>query len=185
YTHNHWQNVLEGYHANFAPVTIGDHSYITGNSLITPGVNIGKGCTVLANSLVLQDVDDYTVVVGVPAKKIKTTRINLPPDKKDRIMRTLMGGLKELLQFKGFNPEDVGYSYNHDARIFSKPVVLTFNTKKDDRQGNSVIFDLTNYRVLGKQIPLSNEVRNFLRKRGIRFKPIHWRYVADKGFYNQ
>lgn len=185
YTHNHWQSVLEGYHANFAPVTIGDHSYITGNCLITPGVNIGKGCTTLANSLILQDVEDYTVVAGVPAKKVKTTNTNLPLEKKDRIMRGLMVELKELLEFRGFCPADVGYSYDYDPETFSKPVVLTFNASEEKRQKNSIIFDLTNYRILGKQNSLSDEVRNFLRKRGIRFKPIHWRYTADRGFYNQ
>jgi acetyltransferase-like isoleucine patch superfamily enzyme len=185
YTHNHWQNILEGYHANFAPVTIGDHSYITGNCLITPGVNIGKGCTALANSLILQDVEDYTVVAGVPAKKVKTTNTNLPPEKKDRIMRGLMVELTALLKYRGFYPEDVGYSYDYDTQVFSKPVVLTFNASEEDRKENAVLFDLTNYRILGEQNPLSDEVRNFLRKRGIRFRPIYWRYTADRGFYNQ
>lgn len=185
YTHNHWQNVLEGYHPNFAPVTIGDYSYITGNCLIVPGVNIGKGCTVLANSLVTENVEDYTIVAGVPAKKIKAVDRNLSPEKKDRIMKRLMVKLKELLKFKGFNPEDVIYTYRYHPRFYSKSVVLTFNIPGNVKQPKGVMFDLTNYKVAGRQDALSDEVRNFLRKRGIRFKPIYWRYTADEGFYNQ
>lgn len=37
YTHQHWQNVLEGYHANFGPIIIEDGAYVTGDCLVTPG----------------------------------------------------------------------------------------------------------------------------------------------------
>jgi maltose O-acetyltransferase len=41
------------------------------------GVQIGYRCIVGANSVVTKDVPDYTVVGGVPAKRIKDY---LPPD---------------------------------------------------------------------------------------------------------
>ena len=46
YTHNHWQNILQGHKASFGPVIIGDNSYITGNVLIAPNVMIGRNVTV-------------------------------------------------------------------------------------------------------------------------------------------
>ena len=36
-----------------------------------PGVTIGNGATIAANSVVTKDVSDYTVVAGVPAHVIK------------------------------------------------------------------------------------------------------------------
>ena len=45
-------------------------------------------------------------------------------------------------------------------------------------------FDLLAYRVTGPQTPLADEVRNVLRKFGVRFEPHTWRYRADVGRFN-
>lgn len=42
------------------------------DSIILPGVRIGKGAVVAAGSLVNKDVPPYTMVAGVPAKKLKS-----------------------------------------------------------------------------------------------------------------
>jgi len=186
YTHSHWQNILEGYNPNFGPVKIGDHSYITGNCLVVPNVNIGKGATVLANSLVAGNVYDHETVVGVPAKKIKETNPDISKERKDGIMKKLIPELKELLEFKGFNSNQVRYVYKYmHSKETETKIILTFELGEKKELRNKTIFDLANYKVIGKQNQLSDEVRNFLRKRGIRFKPIYWRYAADEGFYNK
>ena len=52
-------------------VEIGKGVWIGANVTITKGVHIGDGAVVGANSVVLHDVDAYSVVAGVPAKKVK------------------------------------------------------------------------------------------------------------------
>jgi acetyltransferase-like isoleucine patch superfamily enzyme len=54
----------------FAPVEIGDDVWIGVNVTILPGVRIGRGSVVGAGSVITKDVEDYSVVVGVPARKI-------------------------------------------------------------------------------------------------------------------
>jgi maltose O-acetyltransferase len=54
-----------------APVVIKHGSWIATNAVILPGVTIGKGSLVGANSVVTKDVPDYAIVGGVPAKVIK------------------------------------------------------------------------------------------------------------------
>lgn len=56
---------------NDLPVIIKDDVWIGNNSIILKGVTIGKGSIVAAGSLVLKDVCEYTIVGGVPAKRIK------------------------------------------------------------------------------------------------------------------
>lgn len=56
------------------PVTIDDDVWIGDRVTILPGVHIGKGAIVAAGAVVTKDVEAYSVVAGVPAKKIKSRR---------------------------------------------------------------------------------------------------------------
>ena len=59
------------------PVVIKEGAWIGAGATILPGVCIGKHAVVGAASVVTKDVPDYTVVVGSPAKPVKT----LEPEK--------------------------------------------------------------------------------------------------------
>ena len=52
-------------------VIIGDHCWIGHNVTILKGVTIGEGSIIGARSVVTRDVEARTMVVGVPARKIK------------------------------------------------------------------------------------------------------------------
>ena len=53
------------------PVVIEDNVWIGEKASIMPGVHIGKGAIIAANSVVTHDVPAYAVVAGVPAKIVK------------------------------------------------------------------------------------------------------------------
>ena len=55
--------------------TVGDYSQIATGSILLPGVRIGKHCLVGAGSSVTKDVEDYMLVLGIPAKPIKDVRM--------------------------------------------------------------------------------------------------------------
>lgn len=52
-------------------ITLGNDVWIGMNAIILYGVHIGNGVTVAAGAVVTQDVPDYCVVAGVPAKIVK------------------------------------------------------------------------------------------------------------------
>jgi len=52
-------------------VVLEDDVVIGIGSKILPGVTIGKGAVVAAGSVVIRDVEPYTMVAGVPAKMVK------------------------------------------------------------------------------------------------------------------
>ncbi|WP_374330133.1 CatB-related O-acetyltransferase [Soonwooa sp.] len=52
-------------------IKIGNDVWIGMNCIILPGVEIGNGVTIAAGSVVHQNVPDYAVVGGVPARIIK------------------------------------------------------------------------------------------------------------------
>lgn len=60
-----------GHGMNLIGVTIEDYVRIAGHVMTLPGVRIGEGAIVGAYSLVTKDVEPYTLVYGIPAKKHK------------------------------------------------------------------------------------------------------------------
>ena len=54
------------------PVRIGRNCWVGMGAMILPGVQIGDGVVIGAGSVVVRDVEDYAVVVGNPAKAIKS-----------------------------------------------------------------------------------------------------------------
>lgn len=56
------------------PILIEDNVWIGANSIILPGVTIGKGSVISANSVVNKDVQSMVVAGGNPAKIIKNYR---------------------------------------------------------------------------------------------------------------
>lgn len=53
------------------PVTVGSHSWIGGDVVITPGVTIGENCVIAAGSVVTKDIPDNSIAVGNPCKVIR------------------------------------------------------------------------------------------------------------------
>ena len=51
---------------------IGNDVWIGANATILDGINVGDGAVIGANSVVTKDVEPYSIVGGVPAKKIKS-----------------------------------------------------------------------------------------------------------------
>lgn len=69
---NHWDEYKDV--IKYGRIEIGEEAFIGTRSIIMPGVHIGKHSVVGAGSVVTKDVPDYTVVAGVPARTICTTK---------------------------------------------------------------------------------------------------------------
>lgn len=68
--------VEPGAGARVMPVTIGDDVWIGRGAVVLPGVTIGDGAVVGAGAIVTKDVAPWTVVVGNPARVVRTITPN-------------------------------------------------------------------------------------------------------------
>lgn len=59
------------YPASFNDIIIKSNSYIGANSTILQGVEVGENSLVAAGSVVTRNIPPFTIVAGVPAKKIR------------------------------------------------------------------------------------------------------------------
>jgi acetyltransferase-like isoleucine patch superfamily enzyme len=58
-----------------APVTIGNDAWLGTGVVILPGITIGEGAVVAANSVVTRDVQPYMMVGGAPARAIRQVSV--------------------------------------------------------------------------------------------------------------
>ncbi|MHB1685997.1 MAG: 2,3,4,5-tetrahydropyridine-2,6-dicarboxylate N-acetyltransferase [Ignavibacteriaceae bacterium] len=72
------------------PVIVEDDVLIGANAVVLEGVKIGKGAVIAAGSVVVKDVEPYSVMVGVPAKMIKKV------DEKTKSKTQLIDDLRKL-----------------------------------------------------------------------------------------
>ena len=54
------------------PIRIGDDAWVCADAFVGPGVAIGEGAVVAARAVALTNVPSWTVVVGNPARRLKT-----------------------------------------------------------------------------------------------------------------
>lgn len=60
----------QDFHPLESPVIIGDYVFIGPRAIILPGVTIGRGAVVAAGAIVTKDINELTIVAGVPAQPI-------------------------------------------------------------------------------------------------------------------
>jgi len=61
----------------FRPIQIEDYAWLGAGCTILQGVHIGKGAVVAAGAVVTHDVEDFTIVGGIPAQNIGNRNKNL------------------------------------------------------------------------------------------------------------
>ena len=69
YTHGFWWEEAEGYTANCKSVTIGDNVWLAMNVAVQPGVTIGSGTMVNTGAVVVGNLEQDSIYMGIPAVK--------------------------------------------------------------------------------------------------------------------
>jgi acetyltransferase-like isoleucine patch superfamily enzyme len=54
------------------PVTLGDNVWLGANVVVTSGVTIGRRAVIGANSVVIDDIPEFSIAAGAPARILKT-----------------------------------------------------------------------------------------------------------------
>lgn len=58
-------------------VIINEHVWIASRAILLPGITIGEGAVIAAGAVVTDDVEPFSIVGGIPAKKIGERNKNL------------------------------------------------------------------------------------------------------------
>jgi len=194
FTHSFWQSVLEGYSAVFRGVRVCENAWVGAGCQILPGVTVGYGSIVMSNSTVVEDVPPYCLVGGVPAKVIRNDiKREISQEERNSTLIRLIQGFVQELEFKGCSVEgsanlaDVtitlpGGETRHLVLLSDddlpeslppKSIVVTVGQSLR-LSGHESVFDVTNLVFTGVEDRLTHDLRNYLRRHGIRFRPYAW-----------
>lgn len=194
-THGAWQPALMGFRTRFAPISIGDYSVVYLNSIVMPGVKIGNYSTIGAGSLVLGDVPDRCLAAGSPARIVKgpenyptpldeagldalidealTDYLTTLPGKGVRIIRVApdsrsftveLAGRRETLRYVPLRA-----SPGAETESEEPPTILLAHGTSEGINDKCCFFDLKSETVTGELTLLAEDLRDYLRRRAIRF----------------
>ncbi len=190
-THGAWQSPLKGYATSMAPIHIGDDVVVYLGAAVMPGVTIGNGAVVGASSLVLHNVPAHCLVAGSPAR-IRKGPEGYPPIPNNaeidvtarRILSDYLSsleakgvGIKEnRLQSEGrvvVDYEDREYILKHveangTAGLAKHIYVSAPCSAASAGRVSQCHFDLCSETMMGEPNPIAEDLRDYLRRRGIR-----------------
>ncbi len=196
FTHGSWQNELDGYPVSFAPVTIGSNVWIPWQVFVMPG----DGATLGAGSLITRDVPAGSLAVGSPARVIRTADqypARLDAGQKAEHLRQMLTEFCEHLVHGGFQvrrlpgeaaemveverggpalrlivryaaPEAGPFAQPLDAYL-SLPPLDDLQPALAETPG-LMWLDLARKQRGGASNPLGEELAEFLKRYGIRFR---------------
>lgn len=190
-THAAWQPALSGFGTKFGGIKIGDNSVVFLNTSIMPGIVIGSYTTIGAHSVVTEDIPDWCLAAGVPAK-IKRGPEGYPKslssEEKDSLVESILDDYLTTLAIKGVQINSntlqtdgtVTVSVENKEitiALFKNKLIQEINTKADISISVDTIplhlqghchFDLNILQMTGEATPLSEDLRDYLRRRAIK-----------------
>ena len=197
-THNVGHSILEGFENRFAPIVLEDRSQVGLAAIVYAGCRIGERAIVGSNSYVISDVPAGKLAIGVPARVAGDVQRPLSRTRQSAIAARMLDDLRELLVLRGHRVARLdpatGFSLELEGGAWhvlfveqfrdggglpageAGTVVLTLERTGGELPDGWALLDLLGKTVEGTGGEVVDSVREFCRKRGIRFAPGPWRY---------
>ncbi len=186
-THNVGHSLLEGFENRFAPVVLEDRAQVGLGAVLYAGSRIGAEAIVASNSYVVGEIPAGAFAIGVPAKATGSSSHKLSDARRLDLARRMFADLHELLVLRGHDVTAiendgfeiagtrVAFAESFRGGVDAPAVVLTLDFRGEVAEGVAVL-DLLGRQLHGSESDVLDSVREFCRKRGIRFEPGPWSY---------
>ena len=157
WTHGAWLDPTMGFPADFGPVHIGKNVWVPTRIIMLPNSSIGDDCVISANSIINKHIPAGSLAAGAPVKVIKENYYpkTLTPEQTVDLINKILVDWRTLIEFK--RP---GLVYTVENFAIDK-ISLKVN-------GEESIFDCTTKEVVGATTEYSEDLRDYLRRRGIK-----------------
>ena len=155
WTHGGWLDILQGFPSDFGPVRIGKNVWLPARSVVLPNVSVGDNVVIGINSIINRSLPSGCFAAGAPCKVIKEKvypkKITL--SEQSILIKNIVGRWYELHDNKGI--------INVQTKYESGKIKLI--------QGENItIYDIENRVIKGYVNNVSEDLRDFLRRNGIK-----------------
>jgi acetyltransferase-like isoleucine patch superfamily enzyme len=160
WTHGSFLDVMGGFPATFGPVTVGNHVWIPSRSILLPGTTIGDNVVIGIDSLINKSIPSGCLASGVPIKILAKNVYpkNLTSDEKKTIIEEILHiWLSEIVPFKKISSV-YSLKYEPDCKL----IIL-------EQYDKTTVYDVDKRKIGGKEDDVTEDLRDFLRRRGIKF----------------
>ncbi|MDQ7007948.1 MAG: biotin/lipoyl-containing protein [Acidobacteriota bacterium] len=195
-THNIGHSPLEGFENRFAPVILEDRCQVGMGCTLYAGVRIGREAIVGSGSYVLAPVPAGKLAMGVPARVVAEARRPVSAARRRELAREMVEEFGRLLAARGERVERIdgggGLRIRREGRLHellyadradqlppgdpASDKVYVVLEGSDASPGDGLLLELLPRRARGQATAFGESVREYFRKRGIRFEPGPWRY---------
>lgn len=156
WTHGSWLNVLEGFPAEFGPVSIGNNVWLPARSIVLPNVCIGDDCVIGTGSIINKDIPVGSFAAGIPCKVIKKNcyPVIMSLQQKHKIISEIVNEwVTDIAPHKGITAK-VQVSESNKILLIRNNTVTTFDTETR--------------KMFGVDDEIAEDLRDFLRRKGIK-----------------
>ena len=154
WTHGAWLDVMQGFPADFGPVTIGNNVWLPARSIVLPNVKIGDNTVIGIGSTVNKSIPSGCLAAGSPCKVIKENCYpkKLSSDEKLNIIDNIIEDYRRLAEYKLLVID----------LEFTEDIIILTHSEGD------TIYNLKERTMTGNINELSEDFRDYLRRRGIK-----------------
>jgi len=162
WTHGAWLDVMQGFPADFGPVNIGNNVWLPARSIVLPNVSIGDNTVIGIGSIINKNIPSGSLAAGTPCKVIKENYypIKLNKEEKAKIVNNILNDWKILIKYKNREIPNINYDKNRE--------ILTLSHLEKNNAPNNTIFNLEKRTIEGYESDVSEDLRDYLRRRGIK-----------------
>ena len=163
WTHGAWLDVLQGFPADFGPVKIGSNVWLPARSIVLPNVTIGNNVVIGINSIINRGLPNGCFAAGSPCKVIKENVYpkELSQDEKTNIIEDIIKDWLKLCEFKKIT-RSIKVRYEKSKfHLESGKIFL-------NQSHYETIYDIEERTIEGHINDVSEDLRDYLRRRGIK-----------------
>ena len=156
WTHGAWLDVMQGFPHDFGPVKLGNNVWLPARSIVLPNVTIGDNVVIGTNSIINRDLPDGCLAAGTPCKVIREGVYPRPLNDKNlrKLVEHICDDWIDLCISKGI-------TRNIEVWYENRKIFLNQNSFQ-------TIYYLDDRRIEGHTNDVSEDLRDYLRRRGIK-----------------
>lgn len=158
WTHGAWLDVTQGFPSDFGPVSIGNNVWLPARTIMLPNTSVGDNCVIGIGSIITKPIPSNAMAAGTPCRVIRENYYPRPLDKKalEALITPMIAYWKQSTEErKGI--QNIQIEYNSE----NQKIYLNWETKQTQ-------FDVVNKTIIGDLNPVSEDLRDYLRRKGIK-----------------